>query len=138
MGDKVNDSAWAAAGGEHTRHVDQVLQLLLPLLGLAKDSAGATQLRQLLLDRPEIDSIKTLRAYLRDPNRPTRHQTEAMNDVRRRLDAEAHHHLEPWQERLGVGPDAELFEDPENNQGLTSREATALAENMSYRLRPST
>jgi hypothetical protein len=40
--------------------VDRAVNLLLPLLGLSEASPEAEQLRQLLIDQPEIDTVSQL------------------------------------------------------------------------------
>lgn len=132
----MNDEM-STAEAAHTQLTDQVLRLaLLPLLGLAETSAPATQLRQLLIDQPELLAPRKLRTYLLDPNRSDAHRTVELDDIARRLDAETWHHHKDWQVVLGVGPDAQLSQDPDATQVLTAKEAATAAKNSSYRLNP--
>lgn len=71
--------------------VDRVVQLLLPALGLSESSPETSYLRQLLLDRPEINTIGKLRTYLSDPSPTLEHQSLQIQTLARRLEAAAHH-----------------------------------------------
>lgn len=50
-------------------------------------SVEAEQLRQLLIDRPDINSVDQLRTYLSDLSVPSKHQTPEIKDTARRLEA---------------------------------------------------
>lgn len=65
--------------------VDRAVTLLLPLLGLSAFSPAAEQLRRLLIDQPEVDTVSQLRTYLADPNRPSEPRTPEFETVSRRL-----------------------------------------------------
>ncbi|TXI65315.1 hypothetical protein [Mycolicibacterium mageritense] len=67
--------------------VDRVVDLLLPDLGLGEKSVEAEQLRQLLIDRPDINSVDQLRTYLADLTVPSKHQTPEIKDIARRLES---------------------------------------------------
>lgn len=67
--------------------VDRVVDWLLEGLGLGENSVEAEQLRQLLIDRPDINSVDQLRTYLADLTVPSKHHTPEIKDIARRLES---------------------------------------------------
>lgn len=101
-----------SAHPDTTAHrVDQTLQLLIPLLGLAETSSETAQLRNILTTRPDIDTLQKLQAHLLHPAR----RTGELRDLALRVTAEV-------QQREPNAP-TELF--AEDQQTLTAEEAAA-------------
>lgn len=64
---------------------ERTVALLMPLMGCGAHSLEARQLRQVLLDNPQINTVRQLQDYLGSPKRAPEHRSAEMDQVAQAL-----------------------------------------------------
>lgn len=66
--------------------VERTVALLMPMMGCGLHSAEAGQLRQVLLNNPQITSMRQLQDYLSGAERAPEHRSAEMDEVAQVID----------------------------------------------------